>query len=139
MIPDYSSYSQFIFTASIAAAGLMYAAGSVVMKKKSFLDDKITNKINSSKNLGLKYLYETVGNNICAVYGKLIAIIMLDVLFFLFSNLLILIYWAFPLDMILVVGILLYFFGLILMMVTVVITLYGWEDAKMKIKEIKLI
>jgi hypothetical protein len=95
---DFSAVDSTIFIASISAAGLMYTAGSV-MRGGVFRD----------------------------IENQITTMITFNVIIFLISNFLIMIYWIYNIILILNFAGLLYLFGLILMIYTVIISFIYWR------------
>jgi len=127
-----TQYAPFLFTASIAAAGLMYAAGSVITKKKAQAEyglhlQQRELRFDTGFDEKNAEVFKKAKENLEKFARKLAILIMLDVLLFIISNLMIIIYWIFDTNIILDVAVILYFFGLAIMMLIVILTLCEWE------------
>jgi hypothetical protein len=132
MVFDLSNVVQYIFVASIAAAGLMYAAGNVLIESLSRAiqntekECDIITSPNTRPNYNKKA--EMLLSYLKSVQKWIIPIFTLDIGIFLFCNFLIMLYWIFngnlffTSNLYLIFTGILYLIGIFLMIVTIVNT-----------------
>ncbi|MGD0079032.1 MAG: hypothetical protein ABSB80_00110 [Methanoregula sp.] len=140
MIPNYSTNAPFLFIASITAAALMYATSNIAFNKLSKANEKFLsiskNFMKSAKNdedhhlafsmafgkFWNKKIEETVSN-----YKKANFILLLDVILFLVTNILIIIYWTSNIDIIVNFAVVFYIYGIFVMIIFIFYSLVIWN------------
>jgi len=115
---ELSSIVSYIFIASVAAAGLVYTAGTLITR--SISNAKQMLQTYGGINESFRTIFErSLFNELVSIQKRNTILMILNVNIFLISNFLVLIYWIFDNDLTLNLAIGLYASGIILMLGTV--------------------
>lgn len=124
----YSQFAPFLFTASITAGALMFAAGNLVISKRTTIGKEFENIIRNSKDTdSLLKTLEKEKNKLSSDYNKIMSVLILDVLLFLVANGLAITFWIENDETFLNYAIWLYYIGLILMFLFILLSLFIWR------------
>ena len=128
------NFTQFLFIASIAAAGLVYTAGALITKA---ISDSISDYTRSYYyrdffNLESNYPIKPTPSKLSSFQRGITLLVILNAATFVMTNFLILVYWIYGIGTLLDIVTILYLIGLILLICNVSCLPFIWGMLRMQ-------